>query len=468
MKTISILILSLSLTGVTFSQLRGTDLKDAVDEAGNYYHDYSQTLVMKIGISYPDGKGGSVVLNTFEDALEIIKTSDKLSLGVSKIIYLVGWQYNGHDDKYPAFFEVNNALKRKEDASARESLRWLMREARKYNTTVSLHINMTDAYDNSPLWEEYLEKDLISKTPHGIPMVIGVWNDRKAYQINYRNEWKKGYTQMRIDRLLQLIPELQEAKTIHIDAWIARESKGHYESAVTEAKYQQRALEYWNAKGMDVTSEWVMDYMIGKVPFAWHFNAFSQENYQKYPARVYTGSGLNPDVNGTDFGLGFLFGKSMYGETVFPALQQNNPKRNKNWTSAFAKDFYSNCLQYFYLNKLERLRVNGEGEGRVAHFSGDVRVSLGDSTVMKGDYLLRDKDFVCFPPVWKKEKCLALFSQSESERIIQIPVTWGKINDINIYQVTTDGEKFLKSSRVNNGSFSLAMKKEVPYLVKVD
>ena len=94
-----------------------------------FNHDYSQSLVMKLGISKPDGLGGSIVFNDLEDALEIINKTDNLTFGVPKIIYLVGWQYLGHDDKYPAWFEVNKALKREVDDSAEESLRWLMREA---------------------------------------------------------------------------------------------------------------------------------------------------------------------------------------------------------------------------------------------------------------------------------------------------------------------------------------------------
>jgi hypothetical protein len=48
-----------------------------------------------------------------------------------QVLYLTGWQYNGHDSKYPAWEEVNEALKRDEDATALESLRWLISEARK-------------------------------------------------------------------------------------------------------------------------------------------------------------------------------------------------------------------------------------------------------------------------------------------------------------------------------------------------
>lgn len=431
-----------------------------------FNHDYSQTLVMKIGISVPDGKGGTNVINDLDDALQIIKITDRLSLGVPKIIYLVGWQYNGHDDKYPAFFEVNKALKRPQDSTARESLIWLMNEARKYHTTVSLHINMTDAYEDSPLWNEYVEKDMISKTAYGNLMVVGVYNNRKAYQINYKNEWNNGYAQMRIDRLLELLPPLKEAKTIHLDAWIVRDSKGHYESAVMESVYQKKILNYWNNKGLDVTSEWVMDYMVGKVPFAWHFNHFKQDDYLKIPACVYTGSGLNPDVRGTDFGLGFLFGKSMYGENVFPALHKKNVERNKIWQQLFIDDFYSNCLQYFFLNKLKRINVVGGDKNRVAIFSDKVKVSLADSTIFRDDYLLREKDFVCFPPVWIKEKCLAVYNKRQIEKTISVPRKWGVVKNVSIYGITADGEHFIQKCKVREGRFVMHLEKQTPYLIK--
>ena len=32
-----------------------------------------------------------------------------------------------------------------------------------YNTTVSLHLNMFDAYEDSPLWEQYVKNDIIAR-----------------------------------------------------------------------------------------------------------------------------------------------------------------------------------------------------------------------------------------------------------------------------------------------------------------
>ena len=443
----------------------GVTTSNAQRYVTDYNIDYSMTLVMKIGISIPDIKnGGTKIINTFDQALEIIKAADELSLGIPKVVYLVGTQYNGHDDKYPSLFEVNKALKRPGDKSAKESLVWLMNEAKKYQTIVSLHINMTDAYDDSPLWDEYVKNDLISKTASGRLMRIGHYNDKDAYQINYKNEWNKGYTKMRIDSLLKVIPELRDAGTIHIDAWIARDSKGHYESMVTEAEYQKKALAYWREQGIDVTSEWVMDYMVGLVPFAWHFNAMSQEDYLKIPASVYTGSGLNPDVRYTDFALGFLFGKSMYGETVFPSLYQK--KRVDTWQELFVKDFFLNVLQYNFLNRHDRLKVEGEGHNRVAYFSDGVKVSLADSTVTDNGLLLREKDFVFFPMLWTDEYQVGTFSTQDLTREVELPARWRCEKKLKMYEVTGKGQKFARDIPVKKGMITLDLKKGKGYVLK--
>ncbi|MDY3894777.1 MAG: hypothetical protein SOZ74_00610 [Candidatus Fimenecus sp.] len=80
-----------------------------------FNYDYSQCIVMKLGMAVPyrENLGKSKVLLTFDEALDYIKKIDNITQGITKIYYLVGWQYLGHDDKYPDFFEVNEALKGK-------------------------------------------------------------------------------------------------------------------------------------------------------------------------------------------------------------------------------------------------------------------------------------------------------------------------------------------------------------------
>lgn len=426
-----------------------------------FNHDYSQTWVSKLYLSKPNPKGGCLVNLTFEQALEVIRVTDNLSLGIPKIVYLVGWQYNGHDDKYPAFFDANPLLKRSCDKTALESLRWLMREARKYHTTVSLHINMTDAYDDSPLWDEYVEKDLISKNADGSLKVIGEYNNRKAYQVNYQREWESGYTQMRIDKLLSLIPELKDAGTIHSDAWIARPSEGHNETVINEALYQQKAALYWKSKGMDITSEWVMDYMIGYVPYAWHFNGFNQADYLKYPATVYTGTGINPDIKSSDHALGFLFGTSCYGEPIWMGVDYHV------WKDALAKDFMLKVPQYFFLNRLERDSVSGTGENRTAWYSDGVSVSLKDSTVMQHERVLRKQNTLCMPAVWRSDRGMLLYSEDAGTNAsFDVPYNWGNAERAKLFLITPEkGLVYQKDIKVKCGKIKMNIEGRTPYYV---
>jgi len=209
------------------------DKPDSAEITGEYYdwtitmqpetpwkHDYNKTLVTKIFLCNRNGKGEvEKVYLKFEDVPEILKKLDNITLGLPKIAYLVGWQYNGHDSKYPAWGEVNTLLKRDEDSTALESLKWLMSEAKKYNTTISLHINMIDAFEDSPLWDEYLENDIIAKDKEGNLIKGEVHSGMQSYQISYTQEWNLGYAQKRIDNLLSMLPGLKTAGTIHIDAF---------------------------------------------------------------------------------------------------------------------------------------------------------------------------------------------------------------------------------------------------------
>lgn len=454
MQRISIIV----YTVFTFlSQLSATD----------FNHDYSQTWVSKIYLATPDKETGSSVKITFEQALDLIKQTDNLTLEVPKIVYLVGWQYNGHDDKYPAFFEVNPFLKRDCDSNALESLRWLIREARKYHTAVSLHINMTDAYEDSPLWNDYVEKDLISKERNGELKVVGNYNQRKAYQINYRNEWNTGYTQMRIDKLIEMIPELKESATIHPDAWLARPSEGHSESAITEAEYQKKAACYWKAKGFDITTEWVLDYMIGYIPYYYHLNHFTlgntihgytQNEYMRIPADVCTGTGFNPNIKDADFDLGFLFGTTCYGELIW--------SDQSTWISKLTEAFMLNCPQYFFLNKQKRLSLTGTGKGRVVEYTDNIQVSLPDSTVTQSRRVLRDKNTICFPAVWRKDQGVIVYSSSaEEKKQFDTPLLWGNAQSATLYEVSVEGLKKIKQIPVSHSKISVDMKKNIPYYI---
>jgi hypothetical protein len=154
-----------------------------------WLRDYSQIYQSGLFLCERDGDGAiKKVYLTFEQALDAMRKIDNLTLGIPKIIFLVGWQFNGHDSGYPSWSVVNEHLKRPQDATALDSLKWLMVSAREYHTTVTLHINMFDAYRDSPLWKVYDESNIIIKDAHGEPIEGPRYDDMQSYQISYAQD----------------------------------------------------------------------------------------------------------------------------------------------------------------------------------------------------------------------------------------------------------------------------------------
>ena len=244
---------------------------------------YHQSLVYKVMNCTKNARGEvDTIFMTFEQTLDAIRKLSNLTCGIPQVLYLTGWQYEGHDSKYPAWGEVNRHLKRPGDEQAVDSLRWLMREARQYNALVSLHINMFDAYPESPLWDLYVEKDIIAKDTDGNVIPGKQWSGMTSYQLSYTQEWKMGLAQKRIDDLIAMLPELNDSKTVHIDAFLGArpmDQQGVISPYLgytkeQEAATQRKIYRYWRDRGIDVTSEWVIglrtDRFVGLQPWAWH------------------------------------------------------------------------------------------------------------------------------------------------------------------------------------------------------
>ena len=433
-----------------------------------YMHQYHQMQVMKIGLSFPNEKGDPKVCYTFEQVLSIVKQMDAVTRGLPKTLYLVGWQYKGHDDKYPAWFEVNNYLKRECDATGRESLLWLAKEARKYNTYISVHVNMTDAYEDSPLWNEYLSNGLISRNIDGTPMQIGVWNGRKAYQICYKNEWESGYAVKRIDALLELLPFIQEAGSIMIDAFFVRDNPYDKISWEEEENYERKIFRYFRSKGIDVTHESFnrlrkgKDLFIGLTPWYLWFEA-TEADYMKYPAYLTTGGASYlytkqfPDLAEEQLQLGFLFGMSGRGEDCFGDME-NGSLPNTDWVNKYRYQFYTGTLPYVYLNRYKREKLTGKGKERVVYYNDDLTVSLKDSTITHHKRLLRDKDDLFMPVLWRADREYMAYSvKGYTDKCWQLPPDWSDVQSVDIYKVTPSGIFFKTSVPCINGKICLSL-----------
>jgi hypothetical protein len=337
-----------------------------------YYRDYHQTLVLKLSLGMEgdpiDRLAGEPlfrkkhdVLCTFEQALEVIRKTDNLTEGIPKIIYLVGWQKGGHDHLYPSWDTVNPRLKRSGDSTALESLRWLIRSARQFHTTVSLHINMVDAYKSSPLWDEYVKKDVFARDTSGRLLVrdIQIKGD-SMYSVSYTREWAEGLAQRRIDRLIALVPELKEGHTIHIDAFIARGQEATLSpwhalprnggiDIYKEAETQHKIFHYWRERGFDVTGEGIFwahppgEGFYGLQPMSWWYP--SDLSYQlETPEYLSARGGTDRQGDGD-----FRFGNSMHGEEIYMKDIDSLP--------GFLGQFCRNTLPWYYLSRMDRVAL---------------------------------------------------------------------------------------------------------------
>lgn len=442
-------------------------------------HPYHQTLTMKLFMAQAlyDGKykrkdnGKSELYLTCEQALEVIRKMDYLTLGIPKIVYLVGWQYNGHDSKYPAWFEGNESIRRPGDPSAIESLKWLMKEAVKYHTTVSLHINMLDAYEDSPLWTKYINNNIIARNIDST-LRSGEW----GYPISYTQEWKTGFTKKRIDTLCSLLP-LEKAGTIHIDAFHSwppipvkkangADSINLVQSPLSpflgftvkdETEAQRQIFRYWASKGIDVTSEGV-DFLRetafeGYQHMAWWFGGKS-EHYIKWPASYYTG-GMDRSI------WGKLFGTSMHGEEIV--------KKDPEKLTGFKKDFCLNTAVWYYLNRLQRLYLINGKDYKSAGFSDNVRVFLSDKEyrITRGESVILENNNSFIPALWMGSNTIVTYSLSGyKNRKWILPDDWKEVVTVKMSQVTQLGIKEIGEVAVINGTITLSLKKDDMILIE--
>lgn len=434
-------------------------------EQYSFHYDYTQCMVMKMPLAYPEKDGKtSHVINNFEDTLDMIQIIDAVTQGITKILYLVGWQYLGHDDKYPDFFEVNEALKRPQDATAHESMLWLMREAKKYHTIVSVHINFNDAYENAPSFDRYVKAGALIRKKNGQPDPVERYNGRKCYKISFKEEWESGLFRERFDRLLELLP-LQEAGTVHVDNFQCYHNY-HPDITIREMQeYRRKMIEYVTGKGIDITSEFTYrederlpNHMIfglprehhpdapldtlGLIPVSWWCTRMRREEYVSIPPQLY-GGGMYKDKRYANY----LYG-NMHGEEIF----RDYRRPDGNWISRFIHDFATVQVPYRYLCRHERLAIEGHGMNERCILSDGIISYNRDRRIIVNGETYKERDNVFLPLDAAQTQWIAYSAKGDS-RAWRFPI--GK--DAAIYRVEPTGNRYLERRKNLNGALFLTL-----------
>jgi len=402
-----------------------------------YVHEYDQILVYKIAVDYCPANP-MPPLNAAQ-TLDVIRRIDNLTRNIPKIVYLVGWQYRGHDTGYPALDKVNERLKRPEDANALDSLRWLMKEGPKFHTLVSLHVNFSDCYlDDNPLGPYYKERDIIVRNGDGTHRQGYTWCDHMAYRAsNFRNWYQDTFKEKQIGPLFAMLPELASSGTLHPDAWYSIDDPYYGVTDAMDCEAMREMTVYVRRTyNVDLTTEFDRrrppntDFVLYH-PMLWHiaWDERTPPDPMKIPS--YFLSGVNAKTWSSS---AETFQSKFFGEGApFESEVEKDPVKIPGGLKSFA----TRALPWYYLNR--KLRVSFDGQ--TARFTDDVTTSYARKYVMKvGADLLQDGNDICIPALWRANKEVVAYSaEGYARRFWRMPEDWTGILKADVYRITLDG-----------------------------
>ena len=427
-----------------------------------YMIPYHKSMLMKIYMADPelgvDANGNTCTVNTYArmtytDVIKNIAKLDALSRGMHKVIYLVGWQYNGHDDGYPAFYVFNSALTGGEGATAKESFLNIQKKAmEEYNTSLSVHINLNNARSDSREWGLYVRNDLLCKKEDGSFYKWGDILKLPNNQVNFVNEWNKGFTARRIDKVTELC-NLTYVKTVHIDAFQPHASDYHGYSRTDAEAIMRKIIRYWRDKGVDVTTEFFKghtrtDMLIGLSPASWWNELNPGERLSIGPELACSGEAGTCEGANDYNDWGFLFGETPHGE---PYLTKS-PDFVK-----FKHEFCTMAVPFVYLNSHKALSY---ADNKVKYSDG-LETNWTTKTITKNGKIIRKNNDIFMPALWIEDhkEIIAYSELGYSSYTWSMPEGWEDVKSVQMWDVTTDGLKNAKTADVRDGTLTLTLSK---------
>ncbi len=418
-----------------------------------FRHNYSQCLAYKIFCAdkaHPDQN-----LVTFEEALRYIRVIRDVTGGLKQVPYLVGWQFDGHDSKYPAWSAVNARLKRPQDPDARTSFLWMAEEAKKLNACVSVHVNMSDAYETSPLWKEYRENGLILLGKDGLPCKAGVWGGEQSYLVDKVKEWRSGHAKRRIDALVALLPFLRESGSVHIDAFGLIGKNEALRQAVCGI------FDYWRGMGIDVTTEYFDFELAGWLPMVYHLN-LSEENRIKYPADVVCGGGDGGNQRHAEkpSGWAHLPEAGCLYEEAWGVSIDRDLSAGRGGMKGIVGKLCTRTLPWYFLNRHRALSYENGPEIYRVTFSDGVESSVRKSdrhlTIREKERVLVDGGDVFMPALWTRGEWF-VYSKTGGTRSWPVPEAWKNNVEVLAYALTDDGRTPATVMPIRDGKLAIPL-----------
>ncbi|HEX5149965.1 MAG TPA: endo-alpha-N-acetylgalactosaminidase family protein [Parafilimonas sp.] len=400
-------------------------------------------------------KGGSNENLTFRQVLGRIKAFAYQTDSAACVMYLLGWQYTGHDSGYPSIDSVNNEL------GGYNELVNLIGEARKYNVNVTFYDNYDDSYPTHPGWDS----GVICMDPEGNLMKGGAWDGEQSYLISsYKYAVKSGLD--RVKKTLDTYP-VKDAYFIDVLAGGYRGGRKYdfnpSSPAGAEKNFEGKKMiiQAFNDRGLDVASEDFTGFFVGHAGTFGDIIAFDNiyfKGEQQIPLIPFIYHGK------TSFGMK-TSSESQYAKTfLYGQRAQQFTNARLVYTPA---DYILDALpkQILYGKSMKAYRKNDEDE-QVTYEDGTiVKINVTADTysvaMPNGEVIARN--YTSFVPVNNNVRFAC--SKDSGQWKYRLPAAWSDQKKISVYRLESDGEKKRVAFTVRNGDIEFNAGAEIPYKI---
>ena len=325
---------------------------------------YQDTFIYKIFCDTPGAKD----YTTFDEALEVIRKVHQLAPWMKQVVYLVGWQFTGHDTGYPATDQINQRL------GGLDGLRRLATEAAKLNAILSFHDNFDDAYRDSPQWNE----SVIARDTKGGLQKGGVWAGGQSYILAFKKYAEQGG----LERVRRTVAQMPVRGSYHIDVLSAVPLRRDYNATSPENSRDSlegkfAILREFNRLGIDVTSEGFTAPFMGHIGHSWHL--------WRNDTPVFTGDEAVPFIPMIYHGGPTTYGRGQASATYARESALYGATFSSDWTKhtslhSMAEAIYLVATPWTYLR--DRKMQNYEKRDGLARvtYSADTFVEVNEKT----------------------------------------------------------------------------------------
>ena len=313
-------------------------------------------------------------ITSFAETLDIVRAVAKVTGNAKQRVTLVGWQFTGHDTGYPALNQVN------ERAGGAAALRKLVKDAAEYNANIEYHINLNDAYPDSPLFDP----SVLQFNREGKPYVWSYQFDGAPpdYRISNTKQFRSGYFQRRIQSFLDTVPVSEGIRLDTFRNCDISVGPGEDIGFVSETVYGAKILDWFTQRRIVPLTEGPVDAYFGKSEGVQHRFVISDPfQLMMMQGKLYGGGKFSEGV-GQALGWSMNLGYSIRESNEFGGMHLNK------YSEAEISDMYymGNLTQSYLLKKnLVWLGTEKIGEKQVQKDGKTV-------TVPRNNYIARFSD----------------------------------------------------------------------------